>query len=175
MSKIKYTIAKIKYILQGRNNEVINDYFRKCGICIGNNTHIFSDLSGGEGFLISIGDDVTISNNVSLITHDASVSHYIDNATDVFGKIKIGNNCFIGMNTTILPGVEVADNCVIGAGSVVVKSISESGSVWAGNPARKICDVNCLEDKYKKNAVNLQDCSTTNRMDEIIRAKLIKR
>lgn len=173
MSKMKYTIAKIKYILQRRNNEVINDYFRKCGLCIGENTHIFSDLSGGEGFLISIGNNTTISNNVACITHDASVSHYLDNVTDIFGEIKIGNNCFIGMNVTILPGVSIADNCVIGAGSVVTKSIIENGSVWAGNPARKICDVSSLAEKYEKYAVNLCE-HTTNRRDEIY-AKVIKR
>lgn len=137
MSNIGYIFAKIKYILKRRNCEVLNDYFRKCGLRIGSNTHIFSDLSGAEGYLISIGDNTTISNNVSLITHDSSVSHYIENVTDVFGEIKIGNNCFIGMNTTILPGCSIADNCVIGAGSVLTKSINEVGTVWCGNPARK--------------------------------------
>ena len=174
MSKLQYMIAKLKYLLQGRNNEAINAYFRKCGITIGNNTHIFSDISGGEGFLISIGDDVTISNNVSLITHDASVSHYIDNVTDIFGEIKIGNNCFIGMNTTILPGVSIAKNCVIGAGSVLAKSIQEEGTVWAGNPAKKICLVSNLQKKYEDYAVNLSN-NCTDKEDTIQKANMIKR
>lgn len=173
MSKIGYTLAKIKYLMQGRNIETINVYFRKCGIFIGTNTHIFSDISGGEGYLISIGNNVTISNNVSLITHDASVSHYIDNATDIFGKITIGNNCFIGMNSTILPGISIADGCVVGAGSVVTKSIHESGSVWAGNPAKKICTVECLKEKYSNFAIDLS--GTNNRKEEVLKANLIIR
>lgn len=173
MSKIKYTFAKIRYLINGRDNEIINNYFRKCGISIGKNTHIFSDISGGEGFLISIGDDVTISNNVSFITHDASISHYIDNVTDIFGEITIGNNCFIGMNTTILPGVEIADNCIIGAGSVVTKSIKEEGTVWAGNPAKKICMVGILKEKYSQFAINLSTCN--NPVEAIVRAKKIRR
>lgn len=155
MGKIGYMIAKIKYLVKGRNNEVINNYFRKCGITVGHHTHIFSDISGGEGFLIAIGDNVTISNNVSLITHDASVSHYIDNVTDIFGEIKIGNNC------------------VIGAGSVVVESIKEEGSVWAGNPAKKICMVDSLKVKYNNYTVNLRTCN--NKEEMIKSAKKIKR
>ena len=37
--------------------------------------------------------------------------------------MKIGNNVFIGMNTTILKGTTIGDNVIIGAGSVVSKSI----------------------------------------------------
>lgn len=155
MGKIGYFLAKVKRIVI-RNPEIINDYFRKCGASIGVDTHIFSNISLGETFLITVGNNVTISNNVSLITHDASVRHYIKNTTDIFGRIIIGNNVFVGMNTTILPGVTIADNCVIGAGSVVTKSIMHQGEVWAGNPATYICNINVLADKYSEYAVNLQ-------------------
>ena len=54
-----------------------------------------------------------------------------------FGKIKVGNNSFIGCNVTILRGVTIGNNCVIGAGSVVTKNVPD-GEVWAGNPAKFI-------------------------------------
>lgn len=36
MSQVGYLIAKIKYLFGGRNPEIINDYFRKQGVRIGN-------------------------------------------------------------------------------------------------------------------------------------------
>lgn len=48
---------------------------------------------------------------------------------------RIGENCFIGGRSLIMPGVEIGDNCIVGAGSVVTKSVP-SGSIVAGNPAR---------------------------------------
>ena len=155
MGQIGYLAAKILYVLRGRDHEIINGYFRKKGAVVGERTHIYTDISSAEPFLVHIGNDVTISNNVSLITHDASVSKYIEGKTDVFGKICIGNNCFIGINTTILPGVTIADSCVVAAGSVVTKSVTEPGTVVGGNPAKKIGNVDTLRKKYADFAVNL--------------------
>jgi len=49
----------------------------------------------------------------------------------------IGGNAKIGANCTILPGIKIGENSLIGAGSVVTKNV-ESGSIYAGNPARFI-------------------------------------
>ncbi|MCQ4830872.1 MULTISPECIES: acyltransferase [Hungatella] len=62
------------------------------------------------------------------------------------GKVKIGNNCFIGMKTTILKGVQIGENCIIGANSLVNKDIP-SNCVAGGGPAQIICD---LETYYTK-------------------------
>lgn len=56
----------------------------------------------------------------------------------MFGKIVVGNNCFIGERATLLYGVELADNIIVAAGSVVTKSFSESNIIIGGNPAKKI-------------------------------------
>ena len=50
---------------------------------------------------------------------------------------RIGENCFIGGQSLILPGVTIGDQCIIGAGSVVTKSIP-SNSIVVGNPAKVI-------------------------------------
>jgi len=63
-----------------------------------------------------------------------------------FGKITIGNNCFIGKKTMIFPNVTISDNCVVGGGSIVTKSIPE-GEVWAGIPAHYICTIEEYKDK----------------------------
>ena len=55
-----------------------------------------------------------------------------------FEKVcKIGNDVWIGANSTILRGVEVSDGAVIGANSVVTKDIPPY-AVVAGNPAKII-------------------------------------
>lgn len=64
------------------------------------------------------------------------------------GKTIIGNNVFVGMDSIILMGTHIGDNVVIGAGSVVI-GVIESNSVYAGNPAKKICT---LEEFYNKRA-----------------------
>ena len=166
MSQVGYLIAKIKYVFGGKNPEIINDYFRKQGVRIGNRTHIFSNISNGEPYLISIGDDVTISNNVSFITHDSSISKALPEFTDVFGEIQIDNNCFIGMNTVILPGVHICDNTIIAAGAVITKSIKEPGNVWGGVPARKIDTVQSFAEHYREFAVEMRKV-TTNRKEFI--------
>ncbi|MFT5519452.1 MAG: acetyltransferase-like isoleucine patch superfamily enzyme [Enterobacterales bacterium] len=51
------------------------------------------------------------------------------------GKIIIGNNVWIGANSTILSGAKIGDNCVIGAGAVVNSELPPN-TVAGGVPAR---------------------------------------
>ncbi len=86
-------------------------------------------------WLISMGDNVTLAPRVHILAHDASTKNTLGYTK--IGKVKIGNNVFIGASSLILPGVKIGDNVIIGAGSVVTKDIP-SGMVVAGNPARVI-------------------------------------
>lgn len=119
------------------------------GMTVGINCKIFTDLTLSEPFLVSIGNNVTISTNCSLITHDNSVIKYINGATDIVGRIEIGDNCFIGANSIILPGVSLAKGTIIAAGAVVVKSVKECNQVLAGNPAIVVNNTSVLEEKYR--------------------------
>lgn len=110
---------------------------------------------GSEPYLIEIGDNTTVSFDVAFVTHDAGTRVLRNLATTdkekqtvIYGKIKIGNNCFIGCRSTILPGVKVGDNVIIGAGSVVNKDIP-SNSVAAGVPCRVICSLEEYKEKHK--------------------------
>lgn len=106
---------------------------------------------GSEPFLIELGDNVTITRGVTFVNHDGGVvlfrSEY--KGLNVYGKIKIGNNVFIGVNTIILPGVTIGDNVVIGAGTIVNKDVS-SNTVAAGVPVREIKSL----DAYKKSKLS---------------------
>ena len=85
---------------------------------------------------IIIGKGTYIANNVGLIT----ANHDLKNLdSHLPGKdIIIGEKCWIGMNSIILPGVHIGNGTIIGAGSVVTKSFEKGNCVIAGNPARVI-------------------------------------
>ena len=111
---------------------------------------------GSEPYLIEIGNNTTVSFDVAFVTHDAGTRVLRNLAepgtkekqTVIYGKIKIGNNCFIGCRSTILPGVTVGDNCIIGAGSIVNRDIPEN-SVAAGVPCKVICSLEEYKEKHK--------------------------
>lgn len=112
------------------------DVARAMGVTIGSNSRILGNpykVFGSEPYLVSIGDHVEITADCRFITHDggAWVIRHDEECRDidVFGRTKVGNNVFIGLNSIIMPGVTIGDNCVIAAGSVVTKSIP-SGEVW---------------------------------------------
>lgn len=48
--------------------------------------------------------------------------------------VVIGDDCWIGANSTILAGVTIGDFCIVAAGAVVTKDVP-SGTMVAGNPA----------------------------------------
>lgn len=58
--------------------------------------------------------------------------------TTIGGSCTIGDECFLGMNCVIKQGVTIADKVTIGMGAVVTKDITEEGTTWIGNPARKL-------------------------------------
>lgn len=111
-------------------------YARFMGVQIGENCSIHTYYFGTEPYLIEIGNHVQIAFGVQFFTHGGTWvfrDQYPD--LDTFGKIKVGNNVYIGGCSLILPGVNIGDNVIIGAGSVVTKSI-DNGLIVAGNPAR---------------------------------------
>lgn len=53
------------------------------------------------------------------------------------GDTKIGNDVWIGYNSTIMPGIKIGDGAIIGTNSTVVKDV-EPYTIVGGNPAREI-------------------------------------
>ncbi len=121
---------------------------------IGKNVDIVGNVNfGSEPYLITIGDDTTISFDCAFVTHDAAtrVIRHLPGEnpeTVIYGKIIIGKNCFIGCRTIILPNVNIGDNVIIGAGSIVNKDIP-SNTVAAGNPCKIICSLDEYKNKHK--------------------------
>lgn len=100
--------------------------------------------------MISVGNNVHLAVNCSLLTHDVvhSMLNYKSEKqwSEYIGSIVIGDNVFVGGNTTILYDVTIPSNTIIGACSLVNRSLP-SGGVYAGVPARYICSI---EDFLKK-------------------------
>lgn len=125
-----------------------DQYARSLGVTVGERCRILTRSFSTEPYLIRIGDDVTISTNVLLLTHDGSTWLFRDakGRRYDYRRIDIGNRVFIGANAIIMPGVRIGDRVIVGAGSVVTKSIPE-GLVVAGNPARCVGHFDHLEER----------------------------
>lgn len=156
MVKIGYLLAKLRsnFFKGQKKNEVVCSYFRKKGAHIGNNCRICSNLDLCEQSLLFIGNNTIISSGVTFVTHDASISIYLKKRKALFGKIIIGDNCFIGEKAMILYGVSIPDNTIVAAGSVVTKSILQNGQIIGGNPAKIIGTIDSFVSKNKEKVLS---------------------
>lgn len=157
----KIWIALCKKLLPKKKSKIIEkkvltNFFRKRGIKVGEDCVILSNIVSSEPYLITIGNRVTISNGVQILTHDNSIDRVLPDVSDIFGKVSIGDDCFIGAHCIIMPGVTIGNKVIIGAGSVVSKSFKEEGIIIAGNPARKVGDWDAFAEKYKNIAFDIK-------------------
>ena len=108
---------------------------------------------GTEPKMISFGDNVHVASGVTFINHDISVFmlRYMEPETKFHarvGDIEIGNNVFVGANSTILYNVKIGNNVIIGAGSIITKDIPD-GVVAAGVPCKPIGSFENFANKMK--------------------------
>ena len=111
--------------------------FRKigCGLHISRNAEV--DFSGG----VTMGTNVTVSENAKIYTHD----HIVDGDNSdwrkndlVFSPIDIGDNAWIGADAIVLQRVSrIGEGAVIAAGSVVTRDVDDF-MIVAGNPAKPV-------------------------------------
>ena len=118
------------------------------GMTIGENCHFYSSENFDHIYphLISFGDNVTVSTNVTILAHDASTN--VVKCGTKLGCVTIGNNVFIGTGSTILCNTKIGNNVVIGAATLVNRDLPDDG-VYAGVPARRICSIQEYEEKTK--------------------------
>ncbi|MCG6191227.1 acyltransferase [Maribellus maritimus] len=113
-------------------------YAKFIGVKVGHGCIFYTKIFGNEPYLIEIGDNVQIAGNVSFWTHGGGwIMRDTHPNFDLFGKIKIGSNVYIGSGSSILPGVTVGNNVIVAARSVVTKSVPD-GVIVGGNPAKII-------------------------------------
>ena len=61
------------------------------------------------------------------------------------GPVRIGSNCWFGVNCVVTEGVTIGDHCVIGSNSVVNSDLPD-GVIAAGAPARVIKEIQFKRD-----------------------------
>lgn len=159
MRRIKRLFNKIK--ISFYSPKALINYYRKNGMVIGENCEINKNVNIiAEPYLISLGNCVRITSGVKFITHDGGlfVPRNMNNIkaicpkielADRFGKIIIGNNVHIGVDSITMPGVTIGNNVVIGAGAVVTKDIPDN-TVAVGVPAKPIESIEEYVVKNKK-------------------------
>ena len=139
----------------------------------GSNVRITGSPSfGSEPYLIKIGDDVTITTGVIFHNHDGGLGVLRKKypGIDVIKPIKIGNNVFIGSNSTFMPGVTVGNNVIVGASSLVTKDIPDNVIV-GGVPAKFIKTIEEYEQKVLTEAIFIKNRSNqSTRKNEILKA-----
>lgn len=143
-----------------------NGLLRWCGATIGHNVRIAASARiFGTGRLI-IGNDVWIGSGVylsatgnSTITIGSHIdfgpqcmvltgSHKVEPEGEHIGgrgtsaSVSIGDGCWLGARSVILPGVLLPGKTLVAAGTIVTKSIHESHCLLAGVPAE-------IKKKYK--------------------------
>lgn len=115
---------------------------------MGNDCSIwFNAVIRGDVHYIKMGNKVNVQ--------DGAVIHatYQKSPTNIGNNVSIGHNALvhgctvkdnvlIGMGAIVMDDVVIESNSIVGAGAVVTKGTHiESGSVYAGNPAKKIKDI----------------------------------
>jgi maltose O-acetyltransferase len=126
---------------------------------IGENFYANFNFTVLDCALVTIGDNVFVGPNVSIMT---PMHPYIPKERNMFindkgiptdieyaRQIKIGNDCWIASNVVVCGGVSIGDGCVIGAGSVVTRDIP-ANSLAAGNPCRVIRQITEEDSVYLK-------------------------
>lgn len=143
-------------------------HLRSLGMVIGDNSVIYSPkhcvIDETRPWMIEIGSNVSITEGVTILTHGYDWSVFKGMYGDVLGSaghVKIGNNVFIGMNSTILKGVTIGNNVVIGANTLINKDVPDN-CVVVGNPQRVVSDIDSYLQKRRAvqldEAADLYDC-----------------
>lgn len=146
--KIRYIIAKKDPVDLAR---FLGVNFPEGGV------HINGDVVWNtEPWLITLGNNVHITNGVRFITHDGGTLLFRNFEPDleITKPIKVGDNVYIGNNVLILPGVTIGNNVVIGAGSVISKDVPND-VVVAGVPAKVIKSFEEYHEKLKNESLKL--------------------
>ena len=135
-------------------------YLRRLGARIGDKTAVLTDVRsfGTEPWLVEIGARVTIAAGVVFLTHDGSsriFRHLIPGGSPFgnrFGRVRVADDCFVGVNAILMPGVTVGPMSIVGAGSVVTRDVPPR-TVAAGVPARALCTLDEYIEAYRRKMI----------------------
>ena len=115
-----------KYLERFAPRYLFNKILALEGFEIGEGTIFYSPktivIDRQRPWMLKIGKYCKITRGVTILTHDYSRSVLRRVYGEIIGEARmttIGDNVFIGVNSTILMGAQIGNNVIIGAGSVV--------------------------------------------------------
>jgi len=152
---------KYRYFVTCRGDKV--RYLRMAGVRIGEGCDLLNAVEcyEAEPWLIEIGNRVTVTSGVGFVTHDGSSRLFRGQLPgsspwgNRFAPIIIRDNCFIGVDSTLMPGVTIGPNSIVGVRSLVTKDVPP-GTVVAGIPARVVCTLEEYIEKYKQKMLPIE-------------------
>lgn len=141
-----FTLLKKRKLKKcGNNLKIYGEvkFYKSNTISIGNNVKVNEGvkLLGREGSTITIGDRVTLSANVTILSSEYDVKTWINEGKKIHKHMDtyIGDDVWVCANSTILGGVKITGKFVIiAAGSIVTSDITEDYCLYAGVPARLV-------------------------------------
>ncbi|HEF7010541.1 TPA: UDP-N-acetylbacillosamine N-acetyltransferase [Campylobacter jejuni] len=154
--KFENTLPKYDFFIAIGNNEIRKKIYQKIsenGFKIVNLIHksalISPSASVEENAGILIMPYVVINakakiekgvilNTSSVIEHECVIGEFshVSVGAKCAGNVKIGKNCFLGINSCVLPNLSLTDDSILGGGATLVKSQNEKG-VFVGVPAKR--------------------------------------
>ena len=117
----------------------------------------YSAVIRGDVHSIRIGNNVNIQDNATIhATYKKSPTTIGDNVSIAHNAVihgcTIHKDVLIGMGAIIMDDAVIESNCIIAPGAVVTKrTVVESGTIYAGTPAKKIKD---LDPELTKGEIN---------------------
>ncbi|MCS5422121.1 MULTISPECIES: acyltransferase [Psychrilyobacter] len=166
-----YRLRKIFLFIPDTIQRKLNPlkFAKRKGVNIKGNVKLYGRQNWGtEPWMITLGNNVYITNNVSFLTHDGGtliLRQYVPDL-ELSSPIAVGDDVYIGINSVILPGVSIGNNVIVAAGSVVTRDIPDN-SVYGGVPAKFIKTVDEYFEKAKKNSLHLGHLSAIEKEKEL--------
>jgi len=108
-------------------------------LVIGNNLSITGEVQIVSVKKVLFGSDCLVSWDCLIM--DTDFHKIFDSNNNILNQPKeviIGDNVRIGCRSIILKGSKIANNCILGSGSLITNHLSDSNSIYAGNPIKKI-------------------------------------
>lgn len=150
LMKNRYFRFQVYLRMTQSNNKFLSSFFKilKAGLGKKVNIQLSPKVSIGYGLYIPHGNIVINSN--AIIGNNCTLLQFV-----TIGAVKnspaptIGNNVYIGPNTSIIGDIHIGNNSVLGAGSVAIKDVLEN-TIVVGSPAKPIKQVHDINE-YSKN------------------------
>lgn len=142
--RFRLWILKKYHVKIGEGTVILRNvmFWSGCNIEIGKGCVVNSNtiLDGRAGKIV-IGDHVDIARDCVFWTGE----HDPHTHEPKRGDVMIGDYCWIGFRSIIMPGVTIGASTICAANAVVTKD-AEANSIYAGIPAKKIAQRNRTKD-----------------------------